>query len=110
CVTGLKTCSGISARTCRRYGPSEPLRPPVTNPARQRAGFVLGKTLPTLEGRRMRLNDAALQQLFLAARTHRAWLPREVTDATLRELVTLAQLGPTANNGLPARFLWVKPQ
>ena len=56
----------------------------------------------------MRLDDAGLQQLFLAARTHRAWLPREVSDATLRELVTLAQLGPTANNGLPARFLWVK--
>jgi len=56
----------------------------------------------------MRLNDAALQQLFLAARTHRAWLPREVTDATLKELIALAQMGPTANNGLPARFLWVK--
>src|SRR5262249_61372954 len=56
----------------------------------------------------MRLDDAGLQQLFLAARTHRAWLPREVPDATLKELVTLAQLGPTANNGLPARFLWVK--
>jgi len=56
----------------------------------------------------MRLDDAGLQQLFLAARTHRAWLPREVPDATLRELVSLAQLGPTANNGLPARFLWVK--
>jgi len=56
----------------------------------------------------MRLDDAGLQQLFLAARTHRAWLPRELPDATLKELVTLAQLGPTANNGLPARFLWVK--
>ena len=56
----------------------------------------------------MRLDDAGLQQLFLAARTHRAWLPREVPDATLRDLVSLAQFGPTANNGLPARFLWVK--
>ena len=56
----------------------------------------------------MRLHDAALQQLFLAARTHRAWLPREVPDNTLKELITLAQMGPTANNGLPARFIWVK--
>jgi len=56
----------------------------------------------------MRLHDAALQQLFLAARTHRTWLPREVPDATLKELITLAQMGPTANNGLPARFIWVK--
>ena len=56
----------------------------------------------------MRLHDKGLQQLFHAARTDRAWLPREVPDDTLREVVTLAQLGPTANNGLPARFTWVK--
>ena len=56
----------------------------------------------------MRLHDAGLQQLFLAARTLRAWQPREVPDDLLREVVTLAQLGPTANNGLPARFIWVK--
>jgi hypothetical protein len=35
-----------------------------------------------------------------------AALPREVPDDTLRELVTLTQMGPTANNGLPARFIW----
>ena len=40
----------------------------------------------------MRLDDAALQQLFLAARTHRSWLPREVPDSTLRELVALAEM------------------
>jgi len=56
----------------------------------------------------MRLHDAGLQQLFVAARTHRAWLPREAPDGLLREVVSLAQLGPTANNGLPARFIWVK--
>ena len=56
----------------------------------------------------MRLDEAALAQLFVAARTHRAWLPREVPDSTLRELVGLAEMGPTANNGLPARFLFVK--
>jgi len=56
----------------------------------------------------MRLHDAGLQQLFHAARAHRTWLPREVPDDTLREVVTLAQLGPTANNGLPTRFIWVK--
>jgi 3-hydroxypropanoate dehydrogenase len=56
----------------------------------------------------MRLDEAALQQLFLAARTHRAWVPREVPDSTLKELVALAEMGPTANNGLPARFVFVK--
>jgi len=56
----------------------------------------------------MRLEEAALLQSFLAARTHRAWLPREVLDGMLRELVALAEMGPTANNGLPARFVFVK--
>ena len=56
----------------------------------------------------MRLDDKVLQQLFLAARTHRAWLPREVPDSVLMELVDLAKMGPTANNGLPARFTFVK--
>jgi 3-hydroxypropanoate dehydrogenase len=56
----------------------------------------------------MRLDDKALQQLFLAARTHRAWLPRELPDSVLKELVDLMKTGPTANNGLPARVTFVK--
>ena len=56
----------------------------------------------------MRLDDKALQQLFLAARTNRAWLPREVPDSVLKELVDLMKMGPTANNGLPARVMFVK--
>jgi hypothetical protein len=56
----------------------------------------------------MRLDDKALQQLFLAARTHRAWLPREVPDSVLKELVDLMKMGPTANNGLPARVTFVR--
>jgi 3-hydroxypropanoate dehydrogenase len=56
----------------------------------------------------MRLDDKALQQLFLAARTHRAWLPREVPDGVLKELVDLLKMGPTANNGLPARVVFVR--
>ena len=49
----------------------------------------------------MRLDDGALKRLFLDARTHRAWLPREVPDGVLQEIVNLAKMGPTANNGLP---------
>jgi 3-hydroxypropanoate dehydrogenase len=55
-----------------------------------------------------RLDDAALKQLFLDARTHRAWLPREVSDATLREIIDLMKMAPTANNSLPARVLFVR--
>jgi len=56
----------------------------------------------------MRLDDGALKRLFLDARTHRAWLPREVPDGVLQEIVNLAKMGPTANNGLPARFIFVR--
>ncbi|HEU0062532.1 MAG TPA: malonic semialdehyde reductase [Hyphomicrobiaceae bacterium] len=55
-----------------------------------------------------RLDDSALGQLFLEARTHRAWLPIEVPDAVLVELVDLMKWGPTASNTLPARIVFVR--
>src|SRR5690349_7622018 len=58
----------------------------------------------------MRLDDKALDRLFSAARTHRTWQAREVPDSLLRELVDLAKMGPTANNGLPMRVTFVKSQ
>jgi 3-hydroxypropanoate dehydrogenase len=56
----------------------------------------------------MRLGDTVLKQLFLEARTHRAWLPREVPDSLLKELVELMKMGPTSYNCLPARVIFVK--
>jgi 3-hydroxypropanoate dehydrogenase len=56
----------------------------------------------------MRLGDTVLKQLFLDARTHRAWLPREVPDGLLRELVDLTKMGPTSYNCLPTRIIFVK--
>jgi 3-hydroxypropanoate dehydrogenase len=55
-----------------------------------------------------RLDDSALRQLFLEARTHRAWLPIEVPDSVLLELVNLMKWGPTASNSLPARIVFVR--
>ena len=55
-----------------------------------------------------RLDDAALKQLFLEARTHRAWQPRDVPDSLLKELFDLFRMGPTASNCLPARIVFVK--
>ena len=55
-----------------------------------------------------RLDEAALKQLFLEARTHRAWQPRDVPDTLLKELVDLTKMAPTANNSLPARMVFVK--
>lgn len=54
------------------------------------------------------LNDAALQQLFLDARTHSNWLDKPVTDDLLRRVHALAVQGPTAANSQPARFVFVK--
>jgi 3-hydroxypropanoate dehydrogenase len=56
----------------------------------------------------MRLDEQALRQLFLDARTLRAWQPRDVPDTLLREVVDLMKLAPTANNALPARIVFVK--
>ena len=56
----------------------------------------------------MRLGDTVLKQLLLDARTHRAWLPKEVSDSLLKEVVELMKMGPTSYNCLPARIVFVK--
>jgi 3-hydroxypropanoate dehydrogenase len=56
----------------------------------------------------MRLGDTVLKQLLLDARTHRAWLPKEVSDSQLKEVVDLMKMGPTSYNCLPARIVFVK--
>jgi len=58
----------------------------------------------------MRLDEGALKQLFLEARTHRAWLPKEVPDSLLQEVADLTKMGPTSYNCLPARIVFVKSQ
>jgi 3-hydroxypropanoate dehydrogenase len=52
------------------------------------------------------LSDAALDQLFRAARTRNGWTDRPVTEQQLRELYDLVKLGPTSSNCCPARFVW----
>lgn len=54
------------------------------------------------------LDEAALSQLFLSARTHNAWLPEPVPDALLVRLVDLLKLAPTSANCSPVRLLFVK--
>jgi len=54
------------------------------------------------------LSDAALDQLFRAARTHNAWQDRPVDDALLRALADLMKWGPTSANCSPARIVFVK--
>lgn len=54
------------------------------------------------------LDAAAFNQLFLEARTHTEWLPKDVPDDLLRRLVDVLKMGPTSANSSPARFLFVK--
>lgn len=54
------------------------------------------------------LDAAALDLLFLQARTHSAWLPQPVTDEQLQQLYNLMKFGPTSANCSPARIVFVK--
>lgn len=50
----------------------------------------------------------ALDQIFLQARTHNAWLDKPVSEEKLRRLVEVVTMGPTSANTLPARFIFVQ--
>jgi 3-hydroxypropanoate dehydrogenase len=54
------------------------------------------------------LADEALDQLFLEARTHNAWLDKPVTDDMLRRLYDVMKWCPTSANGSPARFVFLR--
>lgn len=55
-----------------------------------------------------RIDDAALDQLFRNARTHNAWLPRPVPQATLQALYDLMKWGPTSANSCPLRIVFAQ--
>lgn len=54
------------------------------------------------------LDSTALATLFLDARTHSRFLPREVPDDLLRRVWDLARMGPTSANCQPARIVFVR--
>lgn len=54
------------------------------------------------------LDQTALDQLFLTARTHNAWQNRPVPDELLHRLYNLFRMGPTSANCCPARIVFVK--
>ncbi len=54
------------------------------------------------------LDQNALDQLFLAARSHNAWQSRPVPDELLQRLYNTLRMGPTSANCCPARILFVK--
>lgn len=54
------------------------------------------------------VETAALDTLFIEARTHSAWRDIAVSDAQLESIYNLVRLGPTSANCSPARFLFVR--
>ncbi|MFO0847872.1 MAG: malonic semialdehyde reductase [Gemmataceae bacterium] len=55
-----------------------------------------------------RVDDAGLDLLFRAARTHTHWLPKPVGDDLLRQVYDLAKMGPTSANMCPLRIVFVR--
>ena len=56
----------------------------------------------------MMLDQASLDTLFAAARTHSEWQDKPVTDAQLHAIYEAMQWGPTSANCSPARIVFVK--
>lgn len=54
------------------------------------------------------LDEQGMDLLFRKARTHRAWLDRPVSEATLRQLYELMRWGPTSANSCPARIVFLR--
>ena len=44
------------------------------------------------------IDDAALRQIFLDARTHNKWQPKDVPDELLKDIVDVLKFGPTSAN------------
>jgi 3-hydroxypropanoate dehydrogenase len=54
------------------------------------------------------LEQSALSQLFIDARTHNSWQDKPVTDEQIKDLYELLKFAPTSVNCNPARFLFIK--
>ncbi len=53
------------------------------------------------------LNQDALDQLFIEARTHNGWQDKPVPENLLRQIWDLTKMGPTSANCSPARIVFV---
>jgi 3-hydroxypropanoate dehydrogenase len=54
------------------------------------------------------INDAALDQLYRQARTHRSWTGEPVSDVVLQAAYDLARMAPTSANCCPMRVLFLR--
>ena len=54
------------------------------------------------------IQQQALEQLFINARTHNAWQSKPVADEQLKQIYNLFKFAPTSVNCNPARIIFVK--
>ena len=54
------------------------------------------------------IDQVALKQLFIDARTHNVWQPKPVSDEQLQQIYELYKFAPTSVNSNPAHILFVK--
>jgi 3-hydroxypropanoate dehydrogenase len=54
------------------------------------------------------LDEAALDLLFLKARTQNGWLPTPVSDDQLRSIYDIMKMGPTSASSCPARIVFLR--
>jgi 3-hydroxypropanoate dehydrogenase len=55
-----------------------------------------------------RIDQSAIDQLLLNARTQNKWQAKDVPDSLLKELVDVMKMAPTSANCSPARIVFVK--
>lgn len=55
-----------------------------------------------------KINTAAIDQIFMDARTHNFWLDKPVSEETIAELYAMMRMGPTSANCSPARIVFVR--
>jgi 3-hydroxypropanoate dehydrogenase len=54
------------------------------------------------------IDTAALNALFLEARTQNGWLPKPVLDADIKQAFDIMKMAPTSANCQPARFVFLR--
>lgn len=54
------------------------------------------------------IDEAALDQIFFAARSYNGWLDKDVSDDCLRAIVDVMKMGPTSANCQPIRIRFLK--
>jgi 3-hydroxypropanoate dehydrogenase len=54
------------------------------------------------------ISNEDAKRLFTDARTHHAWLPKEIDNSLLKQVYELMKFGPTSANTCPMRIVFVK--